>query len=109
MRRQNSSPKLHKSNKKKPRYSVDQIDKSTRDIHIPKHQRRTTNLDNPTTMLRKSLAPQMLRASLTSTVTPVACSAAGTQVHTPRFNPNKHFKYFYQIGFGSLGRVWKVR
>lgn len=46
--------------------------------------------------------------NVTRTNSPNKHSLASSQLHLPAPVLIKNYKFYYQIGFGAFGRVWKV-
>lgn len=95
---------------------------------LKKHKRRTSNLfngtktkdstaasnpkpkDTPIPIHHKHITSNTAKNSTNATRTnsPIKGSLANSQLLVPAPALIKNYKFYYQIGFGAFGRVWKV-
>ena len=95
------------------RLSLDQaLSHFSKPPSLKKHIRGASALDRdscePKTLKKNKHKGSRTGLGRSMCVTPLKQSIQATREPTPRISPLSGLKFYYQIGFGSLGRVWKV-
>ena len=109
-----SHPKKRHPRKSQARLSMDDMVAAySRPAPSKKHKKGASNQDlyvsGKVCSKKKQVRFHRQVIPFSATASPIKKSIEATRSQTPRADQLSSFKFCYQVGFGSLGRVWKVK